>query len=226
MGIQLFQKCILKPIILLNKNLVKEINNPIFVPYNTVNSHSLMTCIKAKKIYIDPFYSSDYEESSNIDLYTITFNNPKIVEYQIKLIKKNIAGKYRHIICDNSNVEEHSNKIKEICIANDVTYFHVDIDVPSGYSDSHGRALNWVYTNVIVKRENDFGFIDHDIFPIKRFNIEEYLKNRDLYGYLRYAGKIWFLWPTFSFFKYDYVIDACDTLTVKLELIRIFNQFI
>jgi len=161
--------------------------------------------LSKKKIKIETFYSSDYKTNSSIDLYTITFNNPKIVEYQIKLIKKFLSGNYCHIICDNSNIEEAAHSIKSICEKNDVTYYRVNIELPSGYSDSHGRALNWTYKNVIQKRKNDFGFIDHDIFPIKHFNIETYLKNSNLYGYIRTANKIWFLWPAFSFFKYDYV---------------------
>ena len=163
--------------------------------------------LSKKKFDISPYYSNNYNEPTKMDLYTVTFNNPKIVEYQIKLIKKNLQGSYCHIICDNSNNEGASRKIKEICEKNDITFFRVQIGAPSGYSDSHGRALNWIYKNLIQKRQNDFGFIDHDIFPIKKFNIEDYLKDNDLFGFIRTANKIWFLWPTFSFFRYSLLKD-------------------
>ncbi len=45
-----------KPIILLNKKLLKEnihIRSPMLVPIDTVNSHSLITCFKPQKIYLN-----------------------------------------------------------------------------------------------------------------------------------------------------------------------------
>lgn len=158
-----------------------------------------------KKIEISPYYATNYNSKSNIDLITIAFNNSLVIDYQIKLIKKNIKGSYLHIICDNSNDFEKAIAIKNICKNNDITYIHVTIKKPSGYSDSHGRALNWVWENIILRRKNNFGFIDHDIFPIKNIDINSYLCDRDLYGFVRHANNIWWLWPAYSFFKYEYV---------------------
>jgi len=43
-----------RPIILLRKKLVKDINQKkLLVPYNTVNSHNLLECIIPEKIYIE-----------------------------------------------------------------------------------------------------------------------------------------------------------------------------
>ncbi len=43
-----------KPIILLNKRLIKEQNQKkLYVPYNTVNNHSLLECIIPDKIFIN-----------------------------------------------------------------------------------------------------------------------------------------------------------------------------
>ena len=41
------------PIILVNKNKIKEENNYLLVPFNTVNNNGLLKCIKANKIYIE-----------------------------------------------------------------------------------------------------------------------------------------------------------------------------
>ena len=40
------------PIIIINKNKIKYIENIILVPYNTIDSHNLMRCIKPYKVYI------------------------------------------------------------------------------------------------------------------------------------------------------------------------------
>lgn len=42
-----------KPIILVDTKLIKEIDNPIYVPFKTCNNEGLLKCIKANKIYID-----------------------------------------------------------------------------------------------------------------------------------------------------------------------------
>ena len=42
-----------KPIILVDTKLIKEIDNPIYVPFKTCNNEGLLKCIKANKIYIN-----------------------------------------------------------------------------------------------------------------------------------------------------------------------------
>lgn len=52
-----------KPIILLNKKLVKgkfNIRSPMYVPYNALNNHGLLECVKPKKLYIDDIELRNY----------------------------------------------------------------------------------------------------------------------------------------------------------------------
>ena len=42
-----------KPIILVDRSIIKEIINPILVPFKTLNNDGLLTCIKPRKIYIE-----------------------------------------------------------------------------------------------------------------------------------------------------------------------------
>ena len=42
-----------RPIILVNKNKIKEKDDYLLVPYKSLNDNHLLKCIKAKKIYID-----------------------------------------------------------------------------------------------------------------------------------------------------------------------------
>ncbi len=157
---------------------------------------------------IDNFFSSDFNKPSNIDLVTVSFNNPIIIEYQIKLFKKFLKGTFCHIICDNSNMEERAKQIKDVCVKHNITYIHCEPrKIPHGYADSHGIALNWIYKEVIQKRKNNFALLDHDMFPIKEFNIESYLEDTELAGRVDEISGIWYLWPGFSFFKYDLLKD-------------------
>ena len=162
-----------------------------------------LSCLK---IDLEPYYSTDYNEKTFIDLITVAFNNPLIVNYQIKLFKKFLKGSFTHIICDNSNNEEKAKGIKRVCEENNVTYINVtSTEKSSGFSDSHGRALNRIYKNIVQNRKNNFAFLDHDILPIKEINIEDYLKNTDLFGAVMERGGIWYLWPGFAFYKYVYL---------------------
>ena len=51
-GNKLFDPYKHRPIILLNKKLLKKYYQIIYVPYNTINNHSLLECIIPDKIYI------------------------------------------------------------------------------------------------------------------------------------------------------------------------------
>lgn len=163
----------------------------------------------SNKFVIEPYYSADYSNESDIDLIAITFNAPKLVEYQIKFVKKFVEGRFLHIICDNSTSKECAEEIRAICEKYDVTYIRIeDRKTPYGYSNSHEIALNWTYKNVVKKRRNNFAFIDHDMFPLKPVNPYEYIKDYPVFGkYMVSPSGIWYLWAGFSFFNYDFVKD-------------------
>ena len=160
-----------------------------------------------ERFKIEPFYSSDYSNPSDIDLITVSFNSPKLIDYQIRCLKKFLKGNFRHIICDNSTKKEAAAAIKEICKKYDVTYIRVqDRKTPNGYSNSHAIALNWIWKNVVAKRENCFSFLDHDIFPIEPLEPFNYVKEYPVFGrYVSVPSGKWYLWAGFSFFNFETV---------------------
>lgn len=150
--------------------------------------------LSKEKFVIENYYSSDYNKESNVDLITVSFNNPIIIDYQIKLFRKYLQGSFCHIVCDNSNMEERAKQIREVCVKNNITYIHCEPKkIPHGYADSHGIALNWIYYSIVRKRKNNFAFLDHDIFPIKVLNIESYLEKAELAGRVYEQSGIWYL---------------------------------
>lgn len=161
------------------------------------------------KFTLESYYSTDYSKKSDIDLMAVTFNVPSLAEYQIKFVKKFIKGNYLHIICDNSTKKEAAEEIKAICKKYDITYIRIqDRTTPYGYSNSHAIALNWIWKNVVKKRENNFAFLDHDIFPVKKIHPYDYIKDTPVFGkYMIRPNGVWYLWAGFSFFNYDYVKD-------------------
>ena len=175
--------------------------------------------LSSLKIEIEPFYATNFEDKTFIDLITVAFNNPLIIDYQIKLFRKFLKSSFTHIVCDNSNNEEKALSIKKACEENNITYINItSTEKASGFSDSHGRALNRIYKNFVQKRAKNFAFLDHDILPIKEVNIGEYLANTDLFGAVMERGGIWYLWPGFAFYRYDYLKNK------KLNF-RIYRKF-
>lgn len=68
--------------------------------------------------------------------------------------------------------------------------------------------MNWVCKNVVRRRRPAcFGFIDHDLFPVRDMKIMDYLGYQPVYGVKRARGKEWYLSAIMFFFRFDFVKD-------------------
>ncbi len=161
---------------------------------------------------------SDYIQCENnanrIDIISVAFNNEKVIEFQIEKTKKYLKGSYNFIVADNSNMQEKSEIIKEICKKNNISYFKLPQNPWKQANLNHSVALNWIYKNYVLKRKPEiFGFLDHDIFPEKEVMIEEKFNNGKLmYGRIQEKTStnnknFWYLWAGFCFFKTDYILN-------------------
>ncbi len=136
------------------------------------------------------------------DLAVVSFNNAKVIEYQIKTLRKFFVFPYRYTVFDNSNNNEISIEIKQICTENKVGYVKLPRqefihDFPSY---SHGIACNYLFNKYIRNGgAKYFGLLDHDIFPVERFDISEHLEKQFFYG-VRHLNHIW---PGFWFMRMD-----------------------
>lgn len=154
------------------------------------------------------FYASDFSQKRELDINVIAFNNAKLIEYQIDFARQFLAPDYTHIVIDNSNKREESEKLRALCVAKNVTYAKVfrPKKIRGLYSASHAMALNWTYENFIKKRARNFGTIDHDLIPISKFDAAEYVRTRSLYGPTRKSPSwLYFLWAGFAFFNWEFV---------------------
>lgn len=162
----------------------------------------------------------------DIDIITIAFNNPKMIQYQVKLVKKYLKDKYLYIVADNSNNESDSKRIKDICVKDEVYYFRLPKNPYNGKcsmgSYSNGAAMNYMYHNFIKLRSTRFfGFLDHDIFPIKDSCIVTKLNKQAFWGTLRCVPTnnnycCIYPWAGFCFFdKKRFIIDKFDFMPLK-----------
>lgn len=154
-----------------------------------------------------------FENLADIDLITIAYNNTHVLKHQIKKIKKNVIDKnLSYIIADNSDDPDKKNEIKAICDSENILYIEIpklsDSWCRVGGSQSHAAALNWVYYRIVKKRKPKmFGFLDHDIYPLREVSILSYLENQPFFGKKDMRKDYWYIWPGFCFFQFDFIKD-------------------
>ncbi len=141
--------------------------------------------------------------NEKLDIITVAFNNSKVIEQQIALLKNNLNDSFFHTIADNSSNQIVCKEIAGICLKHGINYLRIPQSVIKyGPSESHGRAITWVFNNFVKKRSSKyFGFIDHDIFPIKKTSIVPFLDKQLIYGLLQERNEKWYLWAGFCFFN-------------------------
>jgi glycosyltransferase involved in cell wall biosynthesis len=132
-------------------------------------------------------------------IITVAFNSSKLIEYQIKCVKKYCTDNHEFIVVDNSNNNDESEKIKNVCFENNIRFIRTNYDLTNSFnnpSNNHGMALNYVYK--LLKNEFDYLlFIDHDLFPIKNFSVEEILGDNIIAGHEQIISNIKYFWPGF-----------------------------
>lgn len=145
-------------------------------------------------------------ENNDLDIVTITFNNPSALELQVKLLRKHFKGiSYSFHVADNSTDVVESQKIEHLCRTQNIGYFRLpknkELDKRGSYA--HGAALNWVYYRFLKARNAKyFGFLDHDIFPTTDLNFKEKIASNHFYGRLRIDPVgFYYLWPGISFWE-------------------------
>lgn len=177
------------------KTLIKKTSNLI---YKILFFHTL----------IKSSYKNIKIKGNNLMIIVIAFNNKEILETQEKYLQENLKEKYDYIVADNSTKINVSEKIKLFCKEKNISYIKIPSNPLNGVraSGSHGIALNWCMKNIIRKyKPKYFGFLDHDIFPLKEVCVTDKLKS-GFSGITRTRGdKYFYLWPGFCFFDFEKV---------------------
>lgn len=151
-------------------------------------------------------------------LLTVAFNDGRLIEKQIEQVRSMIKDTdYQHVVVDNSLNKKKRKAVKAVCLKHDIEYLQVPylITVLFHYQPgiSHGAALNWLYYHYLRwRRPLRFALLDHDIFPVRDFNMTLALGQRDFYGVSRVFGEEWYLWPGFCIFNYDAFTTEPDFL--------------
>lgn len=121
-------------------------------------------------------------KSSNIAI-SIAYNTPWTIDLLTELWT-HFCAETQLIIVDNSSQKSKRKEIMEICSAKKVTYIPLPKNPELHPSRSHGLALNYFWHNVIRKTNavSQIGFIDHDCYPIKQWELNRQLNTSTAHG--------------------------------------------
>ena len=144
-------------------------------------------------------------------LVTIAFNDPGFVGRQIALVERHVAGCV-HVIADNSTDEAAARQIEQSAAAAGRPYLRLHRSPwtkPEYGGRSHGLAMTWVWRNLLrPARPTAFGFLDHDIFPMRPTDPFGSLEGHVVAGQVRDRSSghgRWYLWAGFCLFQFDAV---------------------
>lgn len=138
-----------------------------------------------------------------VKIFTIAFNRPDILQYQIDSFKKYVEDDLEfHVVYDTRD-NQHLEEFTKICESNDVPLHHHISQPGNTPSYYNSDAIQWTYDNFIKPDEEDsiVMILDHDIFLIEDFNVSNFMDGYDLSGLVQTRGNVEYVWQGLIFFK-------------------------
>lgn len=138
-----------------------------------------------------------------LELATIAFNRPRLIGEQIRLLRKHLTDEFTLTVLDNSDDEEASREIHEVALA----VLDVHWERPSISPRMHHLALNHAARSFREQGSEFFGFLDHDIFPVRETRLLPLIEEAGFLGIGQRApatGRL-YPWPGWVFFSRDWL---------------------
>lgn len=146
---------------------------------------------------------------AKVTIFAHYFGQPEFIKYQYSFFKKNLLDEYAFIAVEDSNNATVSAKIKNECEKYGITYIkiprsvfeHPKLPILSSYvggpSFGCSVAVQYIYDNYVLSRENICMIMDNDIFLLSPFSIEKYLKSSSFAYVDQKRGVVNYMLPNF-----------------------------
>jgi len=140
--------------------------------------------------------------NKNIAL-VIAFEQPWAVNWLSRMANRNLSDA-TVLVFDNSRNESKRLELEQVCKINRTPYLALPANRTRHVNRSHGMAMTWVYHNVVrAINPRIFGFIDHDLIPVRKVTIADKMTGQPVYGQiLQGRFSFWSLWAGYCFFDY------------------------
>ena len=169
--------------------------------------YSLIYNAKRRELSKNSHSVEKVDDPHCVDIFVVSFNNYKVIQYQISLLKKYLVDPFHYIVFDNSTDESVAKEMQAICDRESAGYVRLEKSKANKGSENHAIALNYIYHYWAKKRNAEYlAFLDHDIFLIKPYSIISKLHDQEFFGYFKQEQSgIRYLWPGLIFFKASYL---------------------
>ena len=149
-------------------------------------------------------FLQEHEDLANKNIaLVIAFEQPWALNWLLQMANKH-ASDFTVLVFDNSRNDSKRIEIEQVCRKNQAPYLALPPNSTKHVNRSHGMAMTWVYHNVVrAISPRIFGFIDHDLIPVREVSIADKLTDQPVYGLLN-QNKLgfWSLWAGYCFFNY------------------------
>lgn len=180
---------------------------PLIVLFKQLRNDLLLAFYKSLKAQDENQFISKhlYLRNQNL-LIVVAFEQPKVLEWLFSLAVKNLQD-FQLMVFDNSRDLVLREQIKQLCQQYKIPYLSLPMYRTRHPNRSHGLAMTWIFHRIIkVIRPAYFGYLDHDMFPIKPIQIKSLIPSHQIsYGLLNDAKHYWNLWAGYCFFKFESV---------------------
>lgn len=163
-----------------------------------------------------------------INIFTSVVNRPEFVEIQKKTFDKFLKEEYQFHVIDDSLEESISNKFKEICKENQISYYRKpqgnrSLNESRWNGARHAcETIQWTYDNLIkAKYCNDLVlFLDSDMFLLDHFSMVDHMEGEIISGLKQGRGKVEYMWNGIMFFNMPKIVEIDPDLNFSDGLVE------
>lgn len=140
-----------------------------------------------------------------IEIYSIHYNRPDLIELQLKSFQKFIEQEFQFTVINNSIFSEVFSHIRNECDRNNIKHLSSDNHVPHGpmhYGWSHIHGMNF-FKKQLIDSDAQFVFlIEHDVFFCSHYKkISEIVKEHGVCGVFQNRRHINYFHPGILLFN-------------------------
>lgn len=163
----------------------------VLAVYRRIRLGNLHTFLRETERYKD----------KNIAL-VVAFEQPWALDWLLHMAAKNLTDT-TVLVFDNSRRPEARLEIERVCQKHQTPYLGLPMNPTRHVNRSHGMAMTWIFYNVVrAIRPRLFGFIDHDMIPVRATGFADRLGDQPFFGFLRVGKWAWNLWAGYCQFDF------------------------
>jgi hypothetical protein len=123
-------------------------------------------------------------------VFTTGFNRPDFIELQYRLLDKFLEDDYEYTVVNDANMPATKLSIEDTCLRLNIACINVPQEIhtlpylPRNPGDNysapnvrHCNAVQWAWDNYFSKYDGPVMVIDSDMFPIRRFSVQNLLRD-------------------------------------------------